>query len=217
MSQARPTIRLRKDRPARETVTVGARVRKKIVTLKKPPTDMPTPTDAEMKMVTDALRQLERTRRRARQMAERTHKWLTEHSDPDPRKWPPIFYWVLMPEDADHIFAPPLAIGAHEELAKVTDVDGRDAGRFLFRLTDSRRYKPMLVVEGARRYHLDGTDAGPVTEPHRARAAKHTNQWFHVIVRYATRTTRFIGEMRKEYGDQWATALLETLAEHQKS
>ena len=70
----------------------------------------------------------------------------------------------------------PLALGVNDELKeKVGDWDEVRIQRFLARYTQRRRYKAALAKPDAKRFHIDGSEAGSVIEPHRERAEEALN------------------------------------------
>lgn len=70
----------------------------------------------------------------------------------------------------------PLALGVNDELkASLGDWDEVRIQRFLARYTQRRRYKAALVKPDAKRFHIDGSEAGSVLEPHRERAEEALN------------------------------------------
>lgn len=70
----------------------------------------------------------------------------------------------------------PLALGVNDELKEsLGDWDDVRIQRFLARYTQRRRYKAALAKPDAKRFHLDGSEAGSVIEPHRERAEEALN------------------------------------------
>lgn len=75
----------------------------------------------------------------------------------------------------------PYAVGVRHELLawpkRRQGVCNERIGVLLGRVIQTRAYKRSLTVEGARRYHADGSDAGPV-EPE---AVEHAKKWLEEL------------------------------------
>ena len=126
------------------------------------------------------------------------------------RQWPPVFYWVYALDDGfSMLYAPPpLAIGVVDEIREWCGCSITRAKTIARRVAANPYYRAMLAMEGAVRFHLDGSEQGAVSDEHAARAVLLLDGRCDAsdLQVSAYTTWRQIASERRRYGDDWAKA-----------
>jgi hypothetical protein len=97
------------------------------------------------------------------------------HKAPNKRKHngpPPIERLAAMYPTTLNMHAPlPLALGINQDIANALGIHPHAAHAVLARWTSRMNYLAAVAAPGSRRFNLDGTDAGEVSDDHRGQAA----------------------------------------------
>jgi RNA chaperone ProQ/FINO-like protein len=97
------------------------------------------------------------------------HKATNKHKHSGPQ---PIERLAAMYPIPFNMHAPlPLALGVTQDIAKALGIHPHAAQAVLARWTSRMNYLAAMAAPGSRRFNLDGTDAGEVSDEHRAHAA----------------------------------------------
>jgi hypothetical protein len=97
------------------------------------------------------------------------HKATNKHKHSGP---PPIERLAVMYPITFNVHAPlPLALEINQDIAKALGIHPQAAQAVLARWTNRMNYLAAMAAPGSRRFNLDGTDAGEVSDDHRAHAA----------------------------------------------
>jgi len=111
------------------------------------------------------------------QIAERIKRAQPTPAKPNPNKRksngpPPIERLAAMYPATLNMHTPlPLALGINQDIAKALGIHPHAAQAVLARWTNRMNYLAAVAAPGSRRFNLDGTDAGEVSDDHRAQAA----------------------------------------------